>query len=373
VRVALDVSAVPARLAGAGRYSAEIARRLPLLGVETTLVTRRDDASRWHQWSPGASISPIVPDDRARRLAFEAWRLGTSEAARHVEVWHAPHYTMPRRGSTPTVVTIHDLTFFTNPEWHERSKVAFFRRAIRYSAAHADVLISVSDFTARQIEELIPHHAPLIVASLGVNLEQFTADSSRDRDLFHAHGLAVDVPYVFFLGTIEPRKGLDVLLEAFIDVARSDESIELWLAGQVGWGIKEFDQTLARHPAASRIRRLGFVDDAVLPALLRQSRAVAYPSRGEGFGLPVLEAMACGATVVTTSETVMADVAGDAASLVPIGDARALADALSRAVAASAGDRSERSVRARARAELFTWDASLGQHLRAYEMARTKS
>ena len=83
--------------------------------------------------------------------------------------------------------------------------------------------------------------------------------------------------------------------------------------------------------------------------------------------------MACGATVVTTSETVMADVAGDAASLVPIGDARALADALSRVVAASTGERSERSVRARARAELFTWDASLGQHLRAYEMARTKS
>jgi glycosyltransferase involved in cell wall biosynthesis len=372
MRIALDVSAVPARIAGAGRYIAELARRLPPLGVETTLVTRHHDATRWRELSPHATVAPILPDDRVRRLAFEAWRLGRSEAARGVEVWHAPHYTMPRRGSTPTVVTIHDLTFFTNPEWHERSKVAFFRRAIKYSATHADVLISVSEFTARQIEALIPHHAPLVVASLGVDLQQFSTDSSRDRDLFRAHGLAADVPYVFFLGTVEPRKGLDVLLEAFARVAKDDETTELWLAGQVGWGIKEFDETLARHPAASRIRRLGFVDDAVLPALLRQSRAVAYPSRGEGFGLPVLEALACGASVVTTGETVMAEVAGDAALLVPIGDAPALVDALSSALAASAAERAVRSSSSRSRAELFTWDASLDQHLKAYEMARSK-
>ena len=149
-------------------------------------TTRRGGA----EWSPGASIARSCPTTRARRLAFEAWRLGSERGrARHVDVWHAPHYTMPRRGSTPTVVTIHDLTFFTNPEWHERSKVAFFREPSATRPRHADVLVSVSDFTARQLDELVPVHAPVVVASLGVNLERFTADSSaRSRRSFTPTG-----------------------------------------------------------------------------------------------------------------------------------------------------------------------------------------
>ena len=368
MRVVLDVSAVPDRLAGAGRYVAELARRLPAYGVETTLVSRRGDATRWRAWSPGAGLSPIVPDHRASRLVYEAWRLGHSEAARHANVWHAPHYTMPRRGPTPTVVTIHDLTFFTNPEWHERSKVAFFRRSIRYSAAHADVLISVSDFTARQIDEFLPGHAPVVVAPHGVDLERFSVDPSLDGELFRRHGLALGVPYVLFVGTLEPRKGLDVLLEAFSELA-GDSSLELWLAGQAGWGLKEFDESLAHHPAAPRIRRLGYVDDGVLPALLRQARVVAYPSRGEGFGLPVLEAMACGASVVTTSNSVMAEVAGGNALLAPAGDAAMLAGAIAYSLSMTDDVRRESGGFARRRAEHFTWEASLARHLSAYDLA----
>jgi glycosyltransferase involved in cell wall biosynthesis len=370
MKVSLDVSAVPEHVAGAGRYIVELARRLPGSDVQTTLVTRRNDASRWRAWSPTAAVVPIVPDDRARRLAFEAWRLGSSAPARSADVWHAPHYTMPRRGSAPTVVTIHDLTFFTNPEWHERSKVAFFRRAIHYSAVHADVLISVSDFTARQIDEFIPDHAPVIVAPHGVDLDRFTIDSSNDVELLRAHGLDPDRRFVFFVGTFEPRKGLDVLLDAFEQIARDDPSVELWLAGQSGWGLEDFDARLSDHSAVRRIRRLGFVDEAVLPALLRRASVVTYPSRGEGFGLPVLEAMACGATVVTTRGTVMAEVADDCAVLVPVGDPTQLAEALTVALASGSDLRCERGARARTRAEQFTWDHSLARHLEAYELAK---
>ena len=369
VRVALDVSAVPPRLAGAGRYIAELARRLPATGVETTLVTRRDDTLRWHDWSPTSQVSSVVPNARAARLAYEAWLLGTSASAKSVDVWHSPHYTMPRRRATPTVVTIHDLTFFTNPEWHVRSKVSFFRRAITYAAQHAHVLVSVSDYTARQIEMLLPGHAPVVVAPLGVDLARFTSVADHDAELFRAHGLAFDVPYIFFLGTVEPRKGLDVLLAAFADVARVDPDVELWLAGQAGWGVKAIELALVNHEVASRIRRLGFVDDAVLPALLRQSRTVAYPSRGEGFGLPVLEALACGAVVVTSSDTVMAEVAGPTAALTSAGDAGQLAEALLTNLAKSDEERARQRVEGRARAELFTWDTSIARHLDAYEMA----
>ena len=369
MKVALDVSAVPAQVAGAGRYIVEVARRLPLRDVTTTLITRRDDTERWAGLSPSATLAPLVPSSRASRLAVEAYLLGTSATAKEVDLWHGPHYTMPRRRSTPCVVTIHDLTFFTNPEWHERSKVAFFRRAITFSAQHASVLISVSDFTARLMEELFPQHAPIVVAPLGVELDVFNPDSSFDGDLFARHDLPLGSSYILFVGTVEPRKGLDLLLEAFSEVARRDDAVELWLCGQVGWGEGPVEETLSTHPYGARIRRLGFVHDDLLPALYRGARAVAYPSRGEGFGLPVLEALACGATVVTSAETVMAEVAGDEAYLVPIGDVAALAETLLVALEESSEDRAERAIRSRLRAGNFTWERCLDQHLSAYDLA----
>ncbi|HUX03489.1 MAG TPA: glycosyltransferase family 1 protein [Acidimicrobiales bacterium] len=369
MRVALDVSAVPATPAGAGRYIVEIARRLPAMDVSTTLVTRRDDAKRWAAWSPDALLAPVVPTSRGRRLWYEAGRLGRSATARGVDVWHGPHYTMPRRATTPCVVTIHDLTFFTNPEWHERAKVAYFRRAIEYSARHAAVLISVSDFTARLMDEVLADHAPVVVAPHGVDLERFTTEQRDDELLFRTHALPWGVAFVLFVGTLEPRKGLDVLAAAFEEVARTNPEVELWIAGQRGWGQRSIDALVARHPASARIRRLGFVDDEVLPALFRQAHCVAYPSRGEGFGLPVLEAMACGATVVTSAGTVMAEVAGGHAILTTPGDSTALAEAVNASLALDQGERRARALAARARAELFTWDASLERHVQAYQRA----
>ena len=369
MRVALDVSSAPAHLAGAGRYMRELAERLPGEGVATTLVTRRHDAQRWREWSPESTLAPIVPDRRVSRLAYEAWGLGTSAAAQRAQVWHAPHYTMPRRGSTRTVVTVHDLTFFTNPEWHERSKVSFFRRALRYAARHADVLVSVSEFTADLIDDFLPDHAPVVVAPHGVDLRHFSLEGFADETLLRSNGLPAEVPYVLFVGTAEPRKGLDVLLRAFSDVARDDRSLELWIAGQAGWGARVVDETPLDASVRSRVRRLGFVSDEVLPALLRRSRLVAYPSRGEGFGLPVLEALACGAMVVTSRATVMADVAAGTATLATAGDETDLREAIAATLMLDDAARTLRSHAGRARAEHFTWGASLAQHLAAYHLA----
>ncbi len=369
MKLALDVSAVPPRMAGAGRYIGELARRVPATGIDTTLVTRRGDARRWHDWSPSANLASIVPNARPSRLLYEALAAGRSSTARSVDVWHSPHYTMARHSSTPSVVTILDLMFFTNPEWHERSKVPFFRRAITYAAAHADVLVAISEFTARQLDEHVPDHAPVVVATLGVDLETFATDSRGDGELLGAHGCATDRPYIFYLGTFEPRKGIDVLLDAFDEIAERDSDVELWLAGQPGWGVKDVETRLANHRAGSRIRRLGFVDETVLPALIRQSRVVSYPSRGEGFGMPVIEALACGAVVQTSADTVMSEIAGDAALLAPAGDARALADVLTTALAMDDAARARFAQHGRARAEIFTWDSCVAQHVKAYEMA----
>jgi glycosyltransferase involved in cell wall biosynthesis len=111
------------------------------------------------------------------------------------------------------------------------------------------------------------------------------------------------------------------------------------------------------------------VDEVVLPALIRQSRAVSYPSRGEGFGMPVIEALACGAVVETSTNTVMSEIAGDAALLAGIGDADQLAGVLTTALAMNDAERAHFALRGRARAEEFTWDHCVAQHVKAYEMA----
>ncbi|OYV66232.1 MAG: hypothetical protein B7X07_00150, partial [Actinobacteria bacterium 21-64-8] len=271
MKVALDVSAVPPKIAGAGRYIAEVAARLPDAGIETTLVTRRGDASRWRERTPGATIAPLVPNARAPRLIYEALRLGSSSVARGVEVWHAPHYTMPHRAKAPVVVTIHDLTLFTHPEWHERTKVTFFQRAMRYAVRHAAALLCVSEFTARELRDVLAPRVPVLVAPLGVDHQRFHADASADASLLAEVTFDVRAPYLLFVGTLEPRKGLDVLLAAFGELAASDPHLELWIAGQTGWHMDAVREQLRRHPYAARIRQLGFVDDAVLPALFRHA------------------------------------------------------------------------------------------------------
>jgi len=369
MRIGLDVSAVPAQPAGAGRYIVELAQRLPE-HLTTELLTRKNDRERWEKLAPLAQLNGQVPSSRVLRLLYEREVLGASQTVKSVDVWHSPHYTMPHRASRPTAVTIHDLTFFTNPEWHEPAKVRYFRNAIRYAAKNASVLISVSDFTAKLLSEHVSTHVPVVVAPHGVDLERFSPTGIEDGALFAQAGLNESTPFILFVGTLEPRKGLDVLLHAFAELARDNDEIELWIAGQMGWGESNFAPLLERHSVRNRIRKLGFVSDELLPALLRRAEVVAYPSRGEGFGLPVLEAMACGSSVVTSAKTVMAEIAGATALYSQPGDAGDLADVLNQALSEPLKIRKERTVAARLRAQQFTWDASIAQHLEAYRIAK---
>jgi glycosyltransferase involved in cell wall biosynthesis len=361
MRVALDVSAVPAEPAGAGRYIVELARRLPHAVDSLTVISRRGDSARWPTIAAGARVSAIVPDLRASRLIYEALRLGSVPSLRDVDVLHSPHYTMPRAASKPVAVTVHDMTFFTNPEWHEPAKVRFFRAAIRRAAKRAAAVICVSEFTARQLTEMVGTDRPLVIAPHGVDLDRFALNGAKLPDR-HA-------PFVLFVGTLEPRKGLDVLLAAFTHLAGDEPELELWIAGQEGWGVGDTLAALDAHPYANRIRRLGYVHDDFLVSALRSASAVCYPSRGEGFGLPVLEALACGAPVVTTSSTVMEEVAGEAAWFAPVGDVVSLAERLDEVVHLDENTRELVRVRARARAEMFTWDRSIERHLEAYALA----
>jgi glycosyltransferase involved in cell wall biosynthesis len=362
-RVSVDVSAIPPALTGAGRYVMELVSALGRRDdVDVTLISRQNDQGRW---PTTATLVARAPGARPLRLAWEQFALPRLLSDLSVDVHHAPHYTMPERAKVPTVVTIHDMTFFDHPEWHERRKVPVFRRAITRAASQAAALICVSANTADRFRARFPHSAPVHVAPHGVDHARFTTAADPGIDASRLAALGVEAPYVAFVGTLEPRKDVATLIAAFDAVADHERDLSLVIAGGRGWGDPGIDAALRAARNGDRVRRLGYVDIDAIPALLRGAAAVAYPSRDEGFGLPVLEAMACGAAVVTSAGTVMEEVAGDGALLVPPGDVAALAGALQHLVGGGPNVEAQR-VRGQARAATFTWAASAERHAAVY-------
>ena len=374
LEVALDVSAVPERPVGAGRYVVELARALAGRDdCRLTLLARRDDCARWALTAPGERVVAVAPSRRLTRLLYERARLGSVVAGLDppVEVHHGPHYTMPRRSKVPCVVTVHDLTFFDHAEWHEPSKVAWFRAAMRYSVGHAAVIICVSEITAGRLRDVLSPRCPVVVVPHGVDQACFVADEpSPGADGEVLERLGLHRPYLLHLGTLEPRKGVADLVVAFDRLSGDRPELELILAGGTGWKAGPVMQSVAKARSRERIRRLGYVPDADVPALLRRARAVVYPSLEEGFGLPALEALACGTPLVTTSGTSMAELAGDSALLVPPGEPYALAAAIETAISGHApGELSRRRADGLAVAARYTWEACAEGHMAAYRLA----
>jgi len=274
---------------------------------------------------------------------------------------------MPELAHVPRVVTVHDLTFFDHPEWHERTKIPVFRRAIRTAARRAAAIICVSEHTADRLHARVPTSCPVHVVHHGVDHERFSPDPpggpGHDDAVLNRFGIRR--PFVAFVGTIEPRKAVDQLVRAFDRMAGAHPDLRLVLAGMPGWGAQSVDAAIAGARHRDRVVRTGYVPDDAVPALFRQAAAVAYPSAEEGFGMPALEALACGAPLVTTRGSVMEDLVGDTALLVPFADIRALSGALNM-LARGDARLADRRARGRAVAARHTWEACAEGHLAVY-------
>ena len=377
LRVALDVSAVPERPVGAGHYILQLAGGLAARpDVDLVLCSRAGDRARWAPLVPAANLRAEAPDPRPLRLVWEQLRLGALVAAAGASVHHGPHYTMPRRCPVPSVVTVHDLSFFDEPRWHERSKVLLFRRAIARAAREAAVVVCPSQVTADALHRWCRVEAEVVVAPHGVDVARFRPDEPEpgaDAARLAALDARMDGehPMLVFVGTLEPRKDVPTLVRAFASVAARHPEALLVLAGGAGWGADDVAAAVAASGLGRRIVRTGYVDDDAIPALLRSATAVVYPSLYEGFGLPALEALACGAPLVTTRGTAMEEVAGASAVLVAPGDVDELADALDAALRGTGDDRaaSERRALGFGIVEQHTWARSTDLHVAAYRRA----
>lgn len=367
VKLSLDVSAVPAQPAGAGRYVLELARGLAARAEQSTVaLARRDDASRWERLGNHLKVDPVVPRYRPLRLAWEQAVMPRALARLAVDVHHAPHYTMPERARCPVVVTIHDMTMIDHPQWHERSKVLLFRRAIAVAVKRAAQLIAVSNDTAIRLQQHFGE-LPVTVIPHGVDHTRFHVGSLvGEREALTKAGIPME--YIGFVGTIEPRKNLVQLVKAFDAVAPKHPMLHLVIAGRRGWGLDAFDAALSESPFRERIVVTGYLSESLIPPFLRNARVVAYPSRMEGFGLPALEAVACGAPVVAARGSAVEEMVGNVATLVEAEDTDALVCALESALDADREALRERSV---AIASGYSWEAVVAAHVKVYEKAAT--
>jgi glycosyltransferase involved in cell wall biosynthesis len=365
LRVAVDATAVPVRLTGAGIY---VARVLAALAARDDLEIHAFCAPGLAGVlaAPGLRLTPVraAGAGRPARIAWTQLLAGGAARRAGADLLHGVHYELPLRARLPQVVTVHDLTLLTHPEWHERAKVRYFGWALRRAVTAATRVLCVSATTAADLADRLDVPADhLDVTPLGTDLGP--AGPGQVADLRRRLGL--EGPYLLGLGTVEPRKDLPALVRAFAALA-TELPHRLVLAGLSGWGVGELAAAVAASGVADRILLPGYVPEADKAALLTGADVFAYPSRYEGFGLPVLEAMACGTPVVTTTGGSLPEVAGDAATLIEPGDTAALAAALAR-LATDPAARRDAAERGRRRAAAFTWDRCAELTAAAYSRA----
>lgn len=351
---------------GSGTYVVELLRAL---GDRPDVRVRGVAAA--HRHPAPADVRPpvaVTSSRLPRRLLYDAWaRLGRPRVERLVpgaEVVHATTWAIPGT-ARPLVVTVHDLAFLRDPDHFTARGVRFFRHALERTRDEAAAVVVPSEATAADCVRAGIERSRVHVVPHGVDVPDVaTAQVAAFRD---RHGL--ERPYVLWTGTREPRKNLDGLLRAF---ALLDADVDLVLVGPEGWGAGTEpadgvgDRVRVRVRVRERVHVLGRLPVAELHAAYAGAAAFCFPSLWEGFGLPVLEAMAHGVPVVTSAGTSTAEVLGDAGAAVDPHDPSAIAAALDRAL----GEEGRAwAVAGRTRAAGFTWADAARRTVDVYRTA----
>jgi len=310
IRAAIDVSPLVQTRAGTARY---------LKGLMRELRGRSDVELSTRSFGGGDRLSTLARDG--------VWYPFVLGRGREADVLHCPTYRGPLRASLPVVVTVHDLAVLRHPETFNRWTRSYSPRVVPRVLRSANRIIAVSEFTRRELMDV-----------LDVPEQKIRVVPNAVEDEFTRDGPSAPGEYVLTVGTLEPRKNLARLVEA---ARRAD--VELRVVGARGWGSVEV--------RGNGVQWLGEVTDSRLAELYRGALCVAYPSLYEGFGIPVLEAMACGVPVVTTRGSAMEEVADGAAVLVDASDPAEIASGIERATA----DRERLVARGLERAQAFRW------------------
>ena len=374
VRVALDATPLLGTRTGIGHYVAHLAAALakdPDLEVVLTAFTWRGQSElRGMQLDiceSGELTETGQPEYRVHsrrapaRLLRAAWSRGSVPPVEMfsgaVDVFHATNFVLPPTRHAAGVVTIHDLGFVLHADTVDRTSLAY-QRLVPRALDRARVIVTPSRAAADDLIEVYKTDRDrIVVTPLGVD-PAWAATTPPSPQWLEAHG--IPPRYLLFVGTLEPRKNVPVLIAAHALLRREEpHTPPLVLAGAAGWGDVEFNPDDVVGP--------GYLPQADLRALTAGATALVLPSRYEGFGLPALEALACGVPVVASDIPVLREITGGLAKYVPVGDVEALAATLRITLEADDASREER----RAWAATFTWQRCAAQTLAAYRRAIT--
>lgn len=374
MQIALDAQLIHTganfRSAGVSAYSLNLLRALG--------AARLAGVTRHHFTAYVNANDLVLPGvDRVQsRLSLErppariAWEQTLFPfALSDADLVHGLVNVLPLAAGVPGIVTVHDLAFLRTPETLPRVKRAYLAALCRASVARAAHVIAVSTQTADDLCALFgtPAHKITVVPN-GVAPE-FAPCSPEEAARFRA-AHALPARYLLFVGTLEPRKNLGTLVRAYArwraQAAPSDRDVKLVLAGGKGWFHEQIFAQVREARLEQSVLFPGFVPAEDLAHWYQAALGFVYPSRFEGFGLPVLEAMACGAPVLISRAPSLVEVAGDAAICVEASDEAALSHALALLVTQDAL-RAELCQRGLARAALFSWQRTAAETIAVYE------
>ncbi len=386
MRIGIDVTSAVTQSAGIGRYTRELVRALFALNAPHTYTLFYATEKR-----VARPIDPLPAQARLRRLPFHdkwlarvwhKWRipLPVEWVTGSLNLFHSPDFTLPpTRRRTRTLLTVHDLSFVRDPESAVPSLRRYLNRAVPRSVARADRVLADSQATKADLVELFgapPDKIDVLLSGVDARFRPI-----RDPAALAAVRARYDLgggPLVLAVGTIQPRKNYVRLIQAFAQVigqwwqigSEWMGDVNLVIAGGKGWLFDAIFAEVTRLGLEGRVRFTGFVDEADLPTLYSAATVFAYPSLYEGFGLPVLEAMACGAPVIGSNASSIPEVIGDAGLLV---DPLAV-DAIAAGLIGLLKDASARDAYMRAgirRAGQFTWEAAARQLLATYDVTNS--
>jgi anaerobic magnesium-protoporphyrin IX monomethyl ester cyclase len=368
MRIAFDGTVLRPGRTGVGYYTEHLLHHLAQVASNDELIVVSNRAID--------TTSPLPPRVRiatpSRRVPRMVWMQTLAVTAlREVEadVAHFTNGMVPLLSPVPTVVTIHDMSLRLYPRYHPARRVLLNRPLVDLAARRADAIITVSESAKRDIVSfyrLDPARVHVVYEAAAPSFKRVEDAAELDRV---RRRYRLDERIILYVGTIEPRKNLPVLIDAFAARRRSGAlKHQLVCVGPYGWLSRGLEERIARSNVAHAINFTGYVPFEDLPALYTLAEMFVYPSMYEGFGLPVIEAMACGAPVVTGRTAALSEVGGGAIEQVDEIEPDRLGQALV-SLAASRDRREELSAAGLARSATFSWERAARESLDIYRDA----
>lgn len=373
MRIAIDYTPAIRQAAGIGQYVRCLVDAMLAqddINSYALLASGRPTRTRPFPSAKNVHVRSIFIPDRYLNILWYRWRLPlyATYFSGQVDLYHGLDFALPPlRGKLRKVVTVHDLTFLEHPEYAVPSLAAYLNKVVPEAIAAADVVAAVSQTTRHALIKHLgtpPEKITIIPNGVGAQFRRIT-----DPVILAAtrHKFGLHHPLVLGVGTLEPRKNHLGLIKAFSQAQKKKQGpAMLALAGGKGWLYEETQQLVADLRLEKKVRFLGHVSDLELITLYSMADVFAFPSFSEGFGIPPLEAMACGTPVITSNLSSLPEIVGDAALLIDPYDVSALGHAITRLIE-NAQLREELRQKGYQQAQRYTWSAAASKMLSVYQ------